>query len=238
MLDFRRTSFPPDEISAGRDGIDTTDCNTVWGFPHMNSAAADCGAVDLIFRRTNFPPDDLSAGRDGDYIWRDMWTGLSVFNRSVTRSLPFGSSHRLGRCCLWLAGLPFCLIGSAEVPMRHHLLLAVSRRESHEVTLSNQLTGMHLLSGASMIWSYSWILHCVGTLYGQMVEVYLLIWTCVCMIRASVCFVSFLPLIQQFTGPRQLPPYFRLILTISYCLHEFLREQELETNISPDTDMT
>ena len=28
----------------------------------MNSAAADCGAVDLIFRRTNFPPVDLSAG--------------------------------------------------------------------------------------------------------------------------------------------------------------------------------
>ena len=33
-----------------------------------------------------------------------------------------------------------------------------------------------------------------------------------------------------------LPPYFRLILTFSYCLHEFLREQELGTGRSPDTD--
>ena len=110
--------------------------------------------------------------------------------------------------------------------------------QQHEVTLLSQLTGMHLLSGTSMIWSYPWILHCVGPPYGQMAEVYLLIWTCVCMIRVSVCFVSFLPVIQQFTGPRQIPPYFRLILTFSYCLHEFLREQELETDRAPDTDMT
>ena len=156
----------------------------------------------------------------------------------MTGSLPFRSSQRLGRCCLWLAALPSRWIGSAEVPLRHHLLLAVSSSESHEFTLLSQLTGMHLLSGASMIWSYPWILHCVGTMYGQMAEVYLLIWTCVCMICVSVCFVSFLPLIQQFTGPRQLPPYFRLILTFSYCLHKFLREQELETDRAPDTDMT
>ena len=201
-----------------------TDCDKVWGFPHMNSTAADCGAVALMFRRTNLPPDEFSAGRNGDFIWRDLWTGPSLCNQSVTGSHVFGSSHRLGRCCLWLPGLPFRWIGSAEVPLRHHLLLAVSRSESHEVTLSSQLTGMHFLSGASMIWSYPWILHCVGTLYGQMAEVYLLIWTCVCMIRVSVCFVSFLSLIRQFTGPRQLPPYFRLILTFSYCLHEFLRE--------------
>ena len=36
----------------------------------------------------------------------------------------------------------------------------------------------------------------------------------------------------------QTPPFFRLILTFSYCLHEFLREQELETDRAPDTDMT
>ena len=129
-----------------------------------------------------------------------MWTGLSVCNRSVTGSLPFGSSQRLGRYCLWLAGLPSRWIGSAEVPLRHHLLLAVSSSESHEVTLSSQLTGMHLLSGASMIWSYPWILHCVGTLYGQMAEVYWLIWTCVYMIRVSCVFrqlVAFNPAVHR-----------------------------------------
>ena len=37
------------------------DCRTVWGFPQINSAAVDCGAVelnDLIFRQTSFPPGD------------------------------------------------------------------------------------------------------------------------------------------------------------------------------------
>ena len=86
-LIFRRTSFPPDELSARCDKIYTTDYNTVWGFPHIDSATADCDAVDLIFRRTSFPPHDLSAGRDIDYIWRDLWTGLSVCNRSVTGHL-------------------------------------------------------------------------------------------------------------------------------------------------------
>ena len=33
-----------------------------------------------------------------------------------------------------------------------------------------------------------------------------------------------------------LPPYFRLILTFSYCFYEFLREQELGTGRSPDID--
>ena len=38
------------------------DCRTVWGFPQINSAAVDCGAVeldDLIFRRTSFPPGEM-----------------------------------------------------------------------------------------------------------------------------------------------------------------------------------
>ena len=74
------------------------DCSTAGVFTQIDSAAADCGAVeldDLIFHRTSFPPDELSAGRDGDYIWRDLW--------------------------------------SAEVPLCHHLLPAVSRSASHEV---------------------------------------------------------------------------------------------------------
>ena len=75
-MTFRRTSFPPDEFSAGRDRNYMEDYSIVWGFPQIDSAAVDygTGAVeldDLIFRRTSFPPDELSAGRDGDYIWLD-----------------------------------------------------------------------------------------------------------------------------------------------------------------------
>ena len=66
-------------------------------------------------------------------MWRDLWTGLSVCNRPVTGSLAFGSSQRLGRCCLWLADLLFRWIGSAEVPLCHHLLPAVSRSASQQV---------------------------------------------------------------------------------------------------------
>ena len=34
-------------LSAGRDGNYTEDYSTVWGFPHIDSAAADCGAGEL-----------------------------------------------------------------------------------------------------------------------------------------------------------------------------------------------
>ena len=45
-------------------------CRTVGGFPQINSAAANCGAVeldDLIFGRTSFPPNEFSAGCDRNY---------------------------------------------------------------------------------------------------------------------------------------------------------------------------
>ena len=112
-LIFRRLSFPPEEFAAGWD-----------------TAAVACGAVkldDMIFRHTNLPPDEFSAGRNGDYIWRDLWTGPSVCNRPVTGSHGFGSSQRLGRCCLWLAALPVRGKGSAEVPQCHLLTPLVSR---------------------------------------------------------------------------------------------------------------
>ena len=106
MLDdliFRRTSFPPDELH-------TTNCNTVWGFPHMDSAAADCGAVDLIFCHTSFPPNELSAGPDEDYIGLIVWTGPSVRTRPVTGSLLFGHPHGLvySRLCSTILSI-YCL---------------------------------------------------------------------------------------------------------------------------------
>ena len=54
-------------------------------------------------------------------------TRPSVCNRPVTGSHGFGSSQRLGRCCLWLAALPVRRKGSAEVPQCHLLTPLVSR---------------------------------------------------------------------------------------------------------------
>ena len=68
-LTFLRPSFPPDEVSAGRDWNSMEDY-IVWGFPKIDSTTVDYdygyGAVELdelIFRRTSFPPDELSARR-------------------------------------------------------------------------------------------------------------------------------------------------------------------------------
>ena len=141
VLTFRRTSFPPVELSAGRDRNSMEDYSILWGFPQIDSAAVDCdtGAVeldDLIFCRTSFPLDKLSAGRDGDYIWLTLLAGLSVRTRSVTGSLPFGSPHRLGRSCLWLAALSLSSLdrecGCSAVSSS---ISAVSRNASHEVEM-------------------------------------------------------------------------------------------------------
>ena len=211
----RRLSFPPKKFVA--DGSVQQDIT--------------------IFRRTDCPPDDFAAGRIGDYIRRNLWTVPSVCNEPVTGSHAFGSSRRLGRCCLWWAALPSHGIGSAEVPLILLLLLAVGSDELHEVTLLNQPAGMKSRSGENMTRSYSWIIHCVSTLYGQMAEVNSLNYTCIKIISASVCYFSFLLLIQQFIGSRR-SPFFRLILTFSCCIHVFLREQELKTDRMPLTDMT
>ena len=46
------------------------DSRTEWGFPQVDSAAADSGAVeldDLIFHRLSLPPEEVSARRYGNY---------------------------------------------------------------------------------------------------------------------------------------------------------------------------
>ena len=158
--DLRQMSGTPEVMGAMYVWVQC--CRSGWDFPQFDSTAVDCSAIELddltfrrpgfrpeevpaggdtcgvamlnelIFCRTSFLPDDLSARRDGDYIWRDLWTGLSVCNRPVTGSPTFGSSYILEQCCLWLAALPLRWIGSAEVPLCHHLVQLVSRT-SHDV---------------------------------------------------------------------------------------------------------
>ena len=84
---------------------------------------------------------------------------------------------------------------------------------------------------------YSWILHGVRTLYGQMAEVNSYILTCIQMIGTSVCYVSVLLLLQQFIRSRR-SLFFRLMMTFSSCLHGFLRDQNFQTDRIPLTDIT
>ena len=122
-LIFRRTSFPPDEFSAGCDRNYTEYYSIAWGFPHIDSVELD----DLIFRRTSFPPDELSAGRDGDYIWLDLWTGLAVCARSVTGSLRFGHPHGLVCSCFCSTIISLRCLESVDVPQDRHCRMTVVR---------------------------------------------------------------------------------------------------------------
>ena len=168
---------------------------------------------------------------------------LSVRNRSVTGSLAFGSFQGLGRCCLWLAALPFRWIGSAEVPRCRHLLPAVSRRTISGVDAPfHSHLCRHLLGPAG------------GTVFAEL-----------CMSLdsprchhpvlpdgGSVCadmsryaplcrqLLVFNPAVRRTTSGEgemcSLSPSVRLILTFCYYFHEFLREQEIGTGRLPDTD--
>ena len=61
---FLRTSFPPNELFAGRDGNYTEEYSTVWGSPHIDYGAGAVELDDLIFlrtsfRRTSYPPGEM-----------------------------------------------------------------------------------------------------------------------------------------------------------------------------------
>ena len=161
----------------------------------------------------------------------------SVCNEPVTGSQALGSSQRLERFCLWWAALPSRGIGTADVTLILLLLLMVDSDDRNVLTLLIQPTSMQSRSGDSMIRPYSWILHGVRTLYGQMAEVNSYILTCIKMIGTSVCYVSFFLLIEQFIRSHR-SLLFRLMLTFSCCKHGFLRDQNFQTDRIPLTDTT
>ena len=139
-----------------------------------NRAVAEVGGSVLkhmtFFRRTDPTPEVFAAGRNSDYKRSNIWTVLSVCNEPVTGSHALGLSHKLGRCCLWWTVLPSHGIGSEEVTLILLLLLMVGSDDSNVVTLLIQAPSMQSRSGDNMIQPYSWILHGVRTLYGQMAE--------------------------------------------------------------------
>ena len=190
-----------------------------------------------FFRRPDPTPVVCAAGRNGGYIRSNIGTVPSVCNEPVTGSQALGSSQRLEQCCLWWAALPSHGIGSAEVTLILLLLLMVDSDDPNVVRLLIQPPSMQSRCEDSMIRPYSWILHGVRTLYGQMAEVNSYILTCIKMIGASVCYVSFFLLIEQFIRSRR-SLFFRLMLTFSCCLHGFLRDQNFQTDRIPLTDET
>ena len=106
-----RTSSNPGEIGALELG-----CRTVLGFSQVDSAQSECGAEKC------------------DYIRPAPLAELSVYARTVTGSLLFGSPHRLVWSCLCSAVLSLQCIDDLEIsrertdiPQNHHLGTVVSR---------------------------------------------------------------------------------------------------------------
>ena len=154
----------------------------------------------------------------------------------MTGSHGFGSSQRLGRCCLWLAALPFRWIGSAEIPQCHHLAPLVSKA-SHDVDVPvHSPLYRHFLGNVFAEWSNydlvmildsPWCRHPVwsdgGSVFAELDMYDPCQWVC----HQLLAFDPAVP---------RTPPFFGLILTFSYCLYDFLGEQELGTGGSPITD--
>ena len=163
---FRRTNFPPNRVRRN--------CNdSVYRY-------------GKFFRRPDPRPVVYAAGRNGGYIRSNTGTVPSVCKEPVTGSHALGSSHRLGRCCLWWTALPSHGIGSASVSLILLFLLMVDSDDLNKVTLLFQPTCIQSYSIANMIRAYSGILHGVRTLYGQMAEGNSPVLTCIRMIGASV----------------------------------------------------
>ena len=131
-LIFRQMSLPLDDDSASvAYDTDTVGLNDLSLSPEecaggRNTAADVMKFAVMIFRRTKLSPDEFSTGRNGGYIWHDMGTEPSVCNRPVTGSHGFGSSHRLGQCCLWFAVLHVHRIENAK----HGTISAMLRTDS------------------------------------------------------------------------------------------------------------
>ena len=239
-LIFRQRSFPPQEFAAGG-----------------NTAADACDAmkiVVMIFRLTNLLPDEFSAGRNGDYIWPDLWTEPSVCNRPVTGSHGFGSSHRLERCCLWRATLP--VRGSFQGFLYIVAVPGGDRRSLCPVEFPRCYLRTPLVSRASydvdvpvhsrlcrrfleyvfternnydlvIILDPPWCRHPVWP-DGVFAELDMSLY--------DPCLWECRQLLAFDPAVLRTPPFFRLILTFSHCVYDFLRKQELGTGGSPITD--
>ena len=161
-------------------------------------------------RRPDPTPEVCAAGRYGGYIWSNGGTVSSVCNEPVTGSQAHGSSHRLGRCDFVWSAIPSLGMGGATVLLIILHPLMVDSADLKVVTLLFLPPRMQSRSGDNMIRPFSWILHVVRTLYGQMAEVNSYILACIYMISTYVCCASFFLLIEQFIRSRR-SPFFRLM---------------------------
>ena len=154
-------------------------------------------------RRPDPTPEVCAARRNGGYIRSNRGTVPSVCNEPVTGTQAHGSSHRLGRCDLVWSAIPSLGMGSATVLLILLHPLMVDSDDLKVVTLLFLSPIMQSQSGDNMIRPFSWILHVVGTLYGQMAEVNSYILAFIYMISTYVCCASFFLLIEQFIRSRR-----------------------------------
>ena len=240
---FRRLRLPRRDVSA--------ECDESCNSPRTDFVAVEQN--NLSFRRLKLSRRDVSAERDVNYVSvsancinvdyvaaepNDLFCRRRYTPRisaAQYRIISRFSAAKIGRRTI----LPTCGLCRqyggplmVDLPLILLLLLTVGSDESNVVTLLIQPLSMHSRSGEHITRPYSWILHCVRTLYDQMAEVNSPDNTCIKMIGTSVCYVSFFLLIRQFIRSRR-SLFFRLMLTCSCCLHGFLRNQEFRTDRIP-----
>ena len=172
-----------------------------------------------------------------------MWTEQSVCNRPVTGSHVFGSSHRLERCCLWRATVPRGDLRSlcpVELPRCHLRTLLVSRASYDvDVPVHSLLCCRFLGYVFAERNNYDLVIILDSPLYRHPV------WPDGGSVFAKLdmslydpCLWECRQLLAFDPAVLRTPHFFRLILTFSYCLYDFLREQQLGTGGSPITGRT
>ena len=211
-LIFRQLNLPPENDSAGCDGT--------YGSPKLDSAAADSGAVsldDLTFRQLSFLPEEFAAGWDaaaaacGAVKQDDL-----IFRRTNLPPHEF-SAWRNGDY-IWRDLWTRPSVCNRPVTGSHGF---GSSRRLEQCCLWLAALPFRRMGNAEVPRSHH-LLPAVSRRTSQEGDAPFHFH--LCQIHPRDSFREFLPLC------------FRLILTFSYCLYDFLREQELGIGGSHITD--
>ena len=239
-LIFRQLSLPPEDVSAGPDGS--------YGFPKIDSAAADSGAVemdDLIFRRLSLPPEDDSDAVDydtgtvgpDDLIFRRLSFPPEEFAAGWDAAAAAGGTLKLDDMIFCRTNLPpdeFSAGRNIDYIWRD--LWTEPSVCNRPVTGSHGFRSSHRLEQCCL-WLAALHFHRMGNAEAPLSHHLLPAVSRQTSQKGDTPFHCHLCQIHPRDAFREfLPPCFRRILTFSYCLYDFLREQELEIGGSHITD--